>query len=639
MMEQLLQSLVEGQRLLQEQARADRELMIKAYEAAQTQQAEALEKVAMAFSEARINPPAPAHHLAKFQEGEDPAIFFTNFESVATQAGWPQEQWGIYIAPLLSGKLQIACQSANLTGDTPYLKFKKSILERLGLNPEFYRLKARAEKLQPGDTPQALYSRIKDACDRWLQPNEQSKQGIMDLIYLEQFIEALPPWMQVCIREHPAVSIHEAVDMATAYQRIQVGNPSPLLNQKPGPSTPPTGEGRTIPKAPLQSLVFGEERGQRSHEGHIKPQCFECGQWNHTAIFCPHKPTEEKVEKTNIEGAGFVSVRPAVIVRIKEEEHSVYDLQCKDGTQSITQEIGPSDRDSQFPEIRQRMQEMQPVKAPQGSAKRKMKYTRGLRGRNCQGPMQWDIVVEKRDQSVGHHLGSEETVLVKREWSMGVCQSSEEREAMKRNEEAETPVEDCHGSTERKMKSKLGSHARNCQSSKEESMKEDNQSVRLHQVSNESVVVKEEVEPSVGVCTFLEARAVIKDEKRQVTNHLCSDDSKVIEEEIQQSVIDPKESGEIDAIKEEEPLLGNVQEEPNSIKLIKSPFESQQDFEVNGGIKEEEEGLPTVCDMTASDLTERRDVENPTADNLTRTSEGNKRKHFSTFKKQQSSFP
>ncbi|KAJ1214449.1 hypothetical protein NDU88_002068, partial [Pleurodeles waltl] len=72
-----------------------------------------------------VHPNVPSSVLQRYQEGEDPDAFFTNFERVATSATWPQDRWGQYIAPLLTGTLQAAYQAVNPGGTTPYQDIKK----------------------------------------------------------------------------------------------------------------------------------------------------------------------------------------------------------------------------------------------------------------------------------------------------------------------------------------------------------------------------------------------------------------------------------------------------------------------------------------------------------------------------------
>mgnify|MGYP002804804629 FL=1 len=119
-----------------------------------------------AIANTRIHPNVPSSVLQKYQPGEDPDYFFTNFERVATTAAWPVDRWGQYIAPLLSGELQAAYQAVNPSGTTAYPDIKRAVLERLGCDAEYYRLKFRKEKWGNGDNPRALFYRVQDLGQR-----------------------------------------------------------------------------------------------------------------------------------------------------------------------------------------------------------------------------------------------------------------------------------------------------------------------------------------------------------------------------------------------------------------------------------------------------------------------------------------
>ena len=71
-------------------------------------------------------------------------------------ANWPPDKCGNYLGPLLAGELQAAFQAANPTGATPISSLKKSILERLGLDEEMYRIRFRQERARLSDTSRAL---------------------------------------------------------------------------------------------------------------------------------------------------------------------------------------------------------------------------------------------------------------------------------------------------------------------------------------------------------------------------------------------------------------------------------------------------------------------------------------------------
>ncbi|XP_078539523.1 uncharacterized protein LOC144824256 [Lissotriton helveticus] len=252
----MITQLAEGQRHLQlvfeqqnENARKERE----AFQTALREQATLLTsnqkvqdtvipRLTDVISNARVHPNIPGSVLQKFQEGEDPDFFFTNFERVATTATWPAERWGQYIAPLLSGELQAAYQAANPAGVTPYPEIKKAILERLGCDQEYYRARFRKENWVTGDNPRALFYRVRDLGSRWLQPSTATMEEVTEQVFLEQYLEALPANTRAWLKQHPGLTSQSAIELACAYHRSPDFKAStgraPIVFPKPAPRAP-----------------------------------------------------------------------------------------------------------------------------------------------------------------------------------------------------------------------------------------------------------------------------------------------------------------------------------------------------------------------------------------------------------------
>lgn len=251
------------------------------------------------IANARTHPHIPGSVLQKYQDGDDPDYFFTNFERVATTAAWPKERWGQYIAPLLSGELQAAYQAANPAGTTAYDEVKKAILERLGCDQEYYRAKFRKEKWNPGDNPRALYYRIRDLGTRWLAPHISTIEEMLDRVFLEQFLEALPLTTRAWVKQHPHLNPNIAVDLACAYHRAPefkagVGR-TPITGPRPPPVrifTRPEQKTGPLPRMgfprPIPPLPSSHNQG---------PQCYQCLEWGHIARNCPRNlPPAEPME-------------------------------------------------------------------------------------------------------------------------------------------------------------------------------------------------------------------------------------------------------------------------------------------------------------------------------------------------------
>lgn len=73
-----------------------------------------------------------------------------------------------------------------------------------------------------GETPRQTLSRLDEAAQRWLRPQDRTKGQIMDMIILEQFLQVLPWGMQTWVRAKEPRSSEEAAWLAEAYLGQQV---------------------------------------------------------------------------------------------------------------------------------------------------------------------------------------------------------------------------------------------------------------------------------------------------------------------------------------------------------------------------------------------------------------------------------
>ncbi|KAJ1211621.1 hypothetical protein NDU88_006979 [Pleurodeles waltl] len=261
----MMQQLAEGQRHLQivwEEQQKDVKVEREALQSALKSQAtimannqlvheNALKSLTDTIAATRVHPNVPSSVLQRYQEGEDPDAFFTNFERVATSATWPQDRWGQYIAPLLTGTLQAAYQAVNPGCTTPYQDIKKSILERVGFDTEHYRVRFRKAKWGPSENPRALYFRVKDLGLKWLGPIGTNREDIIEAIPLEHYLEALSVTIRNWIKQHPSPDTNTTIELACAFHRslefktpLHRTTPTPM-RQNLGQNSPPWEEDRS----------------------------------------------------------------------------------------------------------------------------------------------------------------------------------------------------------------------------------------------------------------------------------------------------------------------------------------------------------------------------------------------------------
>uniref|UniRef100_A0A8C8RXM7 SCAN box domain-containing protein n=1 Tax=Pelusios castaneus TaxID=367368 RepID=A0A8C8RXM7_9SAUR len=73
-----------------------------------------------------------------------------------------------------------------------YEAVKEAILDVLDITPETFRRRFRGTPYNLGVRPRALAQELKEACRRWLRPEQHSKEDLLDTIVLEQFLHVLP---------------------------------------------------------------------------------------------------------------------------------------------------------------------------------------------------------------------------------------------------------------------------------------------------------------------------------------------------------------------------------------------------------------------------------------------------------------
>uniref|UniRef100_A0A2I3HTT2 Zinc finger and SCAN domain containing 30 n=1 Tax=Nomascus leucogenys TaxID=61853 RepID=A0A2I3HTT2_NOMLE len=78
---------------------------------------------------------------------------------------------------------------------------------------EVFRQKFRQFSYSDSTGPREALSRLRELCCQWLRPEVHSKEQILELLMLEQFLAILPEELQTWLREHRPENGEEAVTM------------------------------------------------------------------------------------------------------------------------------------------------------------------------------------------------------------------------------------------------------------------------------------------------------------------------------------------------------------------------------------------------------------------------------------------
>uniref|UniRef100_A0A8B9JUR6 SCAN box domain-containing protein n=1 Tax=Astyanax mexicanus TaxID=7994 RepID=A0A8B9JUR6_ASTMX len=173
----------------------------------------------------------PAPRMPTLKESDDIEHFLTMFERVAQTAAWPRGSWALHLVPLLDGKARAAYVAMDSADIGDYQKVKDAILRKYEINKDTYRRRFRSSGGREEETLRELYTRLKGHYEKWMAPQETSKEEIGDAIVLEQFLRVVKPDLRSWIIERSPESTLHAVEMAEAYNQA-------LLNELPYSETP-----------------------------------------------------------------------------------------------------------------------------------------------------------------------------------------------------------------------------------------------------------------------------------------------------------------------------------------------------------------------------------------------------------------
>ncbi|XP_061476534.1 zinc finger and SCAN domain-containing protein 31-like [Rhineura floridana] len=148
---------------------------------------------------------------------EDAKGFLASFEQVAKACRWPKEEWAARLLPALCGEAELVFSRLDVQDRQDYGKVKAAILRQDALAQERWCHHFRHFCYQEAEGPRGAYSHLRDVCHRWLKVTRHSKEQILELLILEQFLTILPPEIQSWLREAGPETCSQAVALAEEF--------------------------------------------------------------------------------------------------------------------------------------------------------------------------------------------------------------------------------------------------------------------------------------------------------------------------------------------------------------------------------------------------------------------------------------
>ncbi|XP_053146220.1 zinc finger and SCAN domain-containing protein 20-like [Hemicordylus capensis] len=148
---------------------------------------------------------------------DDAKAFLASFEQVAEACHWPKEEWATRLLPALSGEAEQAFSKLKVGEREDYGKVKAAILRGDAMRRERQRQHFRRFYYQEAEGPRGAYIRLQELCHQWLKVERHSKEQILELLILEQFLIILPLEIQSWVRECGPETCSQAVALAEEF--------------------------------------------------------------------------------------------------------------------------------------------------------------------------------------------------------------------------------------------------------------------------------------------------------------------------------------------------------------------------------------------------------------------------------------
>uniref|UniRef100_A0A8D2KRQ9 SCAN box domain-containing protein n=1 Tax=Varanus komodoensis TaxID=61221 RepID=A0A8D2KRQ9_VARKO len=121
------------------------------------------------------------------------------------------------LVPTLSAEAQQVLSGLNAREKGDHGKAKATALRGSSSSAELQRQRFRQFRYQEAEGPREVCSRLRELCHRWLEPESRTKEQILELLILEQFLVVLPKGIQNRVRERGPETCAQAVALAEGF--------------------------------------------------------------------------------------------------------------------------------------------------------------------------------------------------------------------------------------------------------------------------------------------------------------------------------------------------------------------------------------------------------------------------------------
>ncbi|XP_039201272.1 zinc finger protein with KRAB and SCAN domains 7-like [Crotalus tigris] len=152
---------------------------------------------------------------------DDAKTFLISFEQVAEACQWPKAEWTARLLPALSREAREVFNGLESGDQEDYGKVKAAILREATFKMEAQRQHFRQFRYQEVEDPRRVYSHLRELCHQWLKPERRTKEQIVELLILEQFLAILPAEIQSWFWECDPENWVQTTDLAKDFLMSQ----------------------------------------------------------------------------------------------------------------------------------------------------------------------------------------------------------------------------------------------------------------------------------------------------------------------------------------------------------------------------------------------------------------------------------